>query len=611
MHLDTVGMGSSARRRRAGSVVLLPVLVLSFVLAGCSGEGPVDAGPAFVEDAGPPPEPTADQKKALSNALHKAHMESKKDPTECRDCHRIEGTSRKAPFRCGECHEDHLFHVHAKMNEEPSLQCLTCHDFLAENPDRWACGRCHVAEQADPALRKKYPTAPLIEVHGKEECKKCHVPHENPPTRSASCTECHEHEKDTSIHHAKGLAVPAQCDECHLPHKKAEAVLTPVNRCIECHEKPETGDKIVTRAALFKGHDRCLTCHKPHNSNVIAKDCKACHEGMVIVGAEVKEHQSCRNCHSPHRKGAPASGSCLECHKREFNDHPAAKGAPKQATCVACHDIHPDAGVPVPGLAILKPAGPLASTVQRCVSCHDKAKSNTDFHEGTPCEACHAPHAFDLEKKGADFCQSCHGATKKPPVQTIPWAKQEPSKNLGPLVRLAKPPTTVKVGKGHETCADCHTKASHTPKTVADCGSCHEHEPVKKSLLKGHDTCTDCHKPHDGVVFKKCVDCHEKKLTSIHSKAKETQDCQKCHRPHGPKGPAEPKPCLECHDKPLPLLHSVKDHQDCKDCHAFHAVKTSTERAQCLGACHKEQVKHEPTATTCTGCHLFKNANKK
>lgn len=585
-------------------------LSLAFALVACSGAGPVDAGAGAPADAGSAPEPTADQKKALASALHRAHMEAKDEPTACRDCHRIEGPSRKAPYRCGECHDDKLVHVHARLAAEPSLQCLTCHDFLAEDPDRrWACQSCHVTGQADPGLLAKYPSSPLIEVHGKEKCEKCHVPHEDPAVKPASCLECHEELQ--SVHHAKGLSDPAQCDECHRPHEKASAVQAPTDRCIECHEKPETGDQIVTRAALFKGHDRCVTCHRPHDSTAVAKDCRACHERMVVVGAEAKDHQSCRNCHSPHRAGAPAGGSCVGCHRRSLSDHPAAKGAPKQDTCVACHDVHPDAGVPGAGLptSVLKPAGRLADSMRRCESCHDKARTDTSFHDGTPCAACHVPHTFDLEKRGAEQCVSCHSAAFRPPAQTVPWARKEPKKNLGPLVRLARPPTVVKVVKGHEKCADCHTGSAHTPnEALAACGSCHEHEPVAKSLVKGHEKCADCHKPHDGVLLKSCVDCHEEQKLGLH--AKETRDCDKCHRAHGPKGRAEPVACLECHDKPLPLLHAVKDHRECKTCHAFHDAATRSTRAQCLGACHEEHVNHEPGATTCTGCHLFRKEGK-
>lgn len=539
-------------------------------------------------------------------------MEAEEEPTECKDCHAIEGATRKENYRCVTCHEENAVHAHAKLDQEPSLQCLTCHDFLTERVEPWGCPACHVAARADATLREKFPKAGLVEVHGKEECEKCHAPHDTPSIKPGPCLECHE--KLESPHHAKGLPDPEQCMECHQRHDKASVVLEPVDQCVACHEKPETADVVVTRAATFKGHDRCVTCHKSHQTTQVAKDCRTCHENMVVAGAEVKDHQSCTSCHSPHRKGAPAGGSCVECHDKKRNDHPAAEGAPKQATCVACHVVHPDAGVPAPGLPVkvLKPDRQ-AQLIRRCESCHDEAKSDTDYHDGTPCAACHVPHTFALEKRaGPEFCLSCHGTQgtgRKPPAQTIPYADKAPPKTLGPLVRITKDVTQVKVVKGHDTCADCHTKSSHQPNAaLADCVSCHEHEPVAKSPVKGHEKCADCHKPHDGAVVKKCVECHEENRTGVH--AKDAGKCEKCHRPHGPKGPEKPVPCLECHDKPLPGLHSVKEHTECEKCHAFHDQAPRSERAECLGACHKEHVNHEPTATTCAACHLFGKAQK-
>ncbi|MCB9653414.1 MAG: hypothetical protein H6729_04680 [Deltaproteobacteria bacterium] len=516
-----------------------------------------------------PREPTPEQKKALANALHKAHMEAEKDPTECRDCHRIEGEARpSATHRCLGCHEDQATEVHRKLKNAQGLECLACHNFTAEKVDAWACATCHVKKSLDPKLSQQF-SAKLIEIHGDEACSTCHAPHAEPSLKPGKCLECHE--KQSSRHHEKALKDPEQCLECHKSHEPAASVLKPTNQCRTCHADD------APRRVLFKGHDDCTTCHRPHD-NTIARDCRSCHKDKVVADEPIEDHRACLNCHKPHARRSVARKTCVGCHQKTLVAHPAddAKG-----TCVGCHSMHKDG-------AVHRTVG-----VEACHMCHEKATTDASFHGGALCANCHKPHDFDLKGRAQDasFCRTCH-------LEGAPHAR-------GKDVHAAKSSSdakAIRVVHGHDACEKCHVQTAHTPtEGLAACGSCHDAEQA--SLVKGHEKCLECHEPHRGSVKQTCLECHTDRKKGVH--ANEVADCQTCHRPHGPGGTATPLACVSCHDRPLPLLHQIEKHRECTTCHVFHGDRPKIARATCLESCHKDLSLHEPKAKTCTGCHPF------
>ncbi|MBK8010924.1 MAG: hypothetical protein IPK13_06210 [Deltaproteobacteria bacterium] len=545
-------------------------------LAACAPDPP--SPPAKVERREKatvlPREPTPEQKKALANELHKAHMEAEKDPTECRDCHRIEGEARpSAPHRCLGCHEDQATEVHAKLKSAEGLECLACHNFTAEKVDAWACATCHVKKSLDPKLSQKF-SAKLIEIHGDEACSTCHAPHAEPSLKPGQCLECHE--TQSSRHHAKALKDPDQCLECHKSHEPAASVLNPTNRCRSCHADDRP------RRALFKGHDDCTSCHRPHDS-AIARDCRSCHKDKVVDGEPIEDHRACLNCHNPHARQGAARKTCIGCHQRTLVAHPADEG---KGACVGCHPMHEEK--------------PLRRTVAvaACHTCHEKASTDAAFHGGALCTSCHKPHDFDLKGQVQErFCRTCHfDGTSKPEGSKA--HRIETAKDAA-MPLEAKP---ILVVHGHEACEKCHTQAAHVPtEGLATCGSCHEAEQA--SLVEGHDKCLECHEPHRGAVKETCLGCHTDRKKGVH--ANEVADCGKCHRPHGPGGTSTPLACVSCHDKALPLLHRVEQHRECIQCHVFHGDRPKIARATCLESCHSELSLHEPKAKTCTGCHPF------
>ena len=539
--------------------------------------------------------PTPRQEKALANPLHKAHMEAEEEPTECRDCHRIQGEdapTKIVKHRCLSCHEDQRSALHANVANGAARECLSCHEFFESTADPWACTACHEPQSVPTAdhrpatdgdqtvsgkarrsvLTELFGAAPPVRVHEKD-CKACHVPHGKEALAPTSCLECHE---DQTAKHAsadpkglKSLAEPDQCMECHGGHVPATAARA---ECASCHKKT------IASTALFEGHGECVECHQPHGK-VSKKSCTSCHSEQQTIAADLHpEHAKCLNCHEPHTVHASARQNCAKCHEDQAvlaKTHPPDE---KKGVCVGCHPQHP-----------LNDRLTLATT---CSSCHEEAKSDDALHAGATCKSCHLPHAFGLKTKGVALCADCH---------------------LGDLPRHPKPEVAKAVfpTDGHEQCSDCHEKVNHAPTpsmkiAQTSCGRCHE--PQRSRVSKDHSRCLDCHTPHEGRIWQDCLACHDDKAKLGRHKPNR-QDCEGCHSIHASPQQEAP-PCVSCHEPPLPLMHQNEGHTTCADCHTFHQETKGGDRMSCLDSCHKELRDHEPAAKRCIGCHPFVNDAK-
>ena len=561
------------------------------LVAGCGPQAqtPVPVTPEPI-DAGARA-PTAKQKQALANPLHRAHLDAE-DPSACRDCHRIRGPKPVASVikhRCLACHEDYRSALHANSANDLAKECLSCHEFLAAEVDPWSCGDCHRAAsgQGPPSALNGHTrratvealvdTAPAVAVHEKD-CDSCHAPHGDRPVAPKSCLSCHE--KKSARHDSVGrssgpsaapnsrasLPEPQQCLECHGGHQPAA---TAGARCAKCH------DQSGFNSALFKGHEACTECHQPH-STPTKKRCETCHNDQITVGARhYADHQTCLNCHRPHTVVSSARNRCGRCHedvsKSALGSHPTDKS---KGPCVGCHPQHPVEGVLTKATA--------------CSRCHDLATDDVQLHSGVACKSCHVPHDFDLKKAGSTLCGSCH-------VGSAP-AHPRPG-----------PAKTVKPVNGHDRCSDCHEQANHFPERVRkDCGRCHEDQ--RRWVSTSHVDCASCHAPHDGVLRKGCADCHQTQVTTGQHRLN-AKDCATCHSIHA-KSPRRPKACTSCHKPPLPLLHQSRGHGSCSSCHSFHGQAARSDRKSCLTSCHQNLVNHEPEAPQCIGCHPFQAAPK-
>ncbi|MBI4511438.1 MAG: hypothetical protein HY698_17530 [Deltaproteobacteria bacterium] len=489
--------------------------------------------------------------KVLRSDGHKVHVFGL-EPVACKKCHDLKAGTFQAPSekQCLECHPENPVTVHASPKAKEKSDCADCHSFVVGNAGEspWSCQHCHEKEQGEKAA---------IVVHGKEQCGKCHRPHGEPALAPRDCVECH---KDEAARHGRRTQAGAKtCLDCHDPHDKAGQA---DGRCMSCHqEKTPT----VPATAVQPGkHEKCTGCHKPHQfTAAAARDCRSCHDDRRVVGEEkVAEHRACDGCHEPHAPLADMLGSCAKCHQKLAPSHPRDE---KRGTCLGCHDVHPKTNVPtVAGVHVIG--------VAACSRCHEKATSDTAFHNaGVRCSECHAPHKF----KDPRECGECHEKH---------------------AARTAAMPSG-----GHRDCTKCHKEPHRPLGGVPTCRDCHEE--VAHSAPKGHDECTKCHTPHDPARSKMsaCANCHKDRATKLHGAVE--GGCSSCHKPHGPLAGA-PRACTSCHEPGrLPLLHAVKDHRKCGTCHGAHE-SPKRDRATCA-SCHKEQARHEPNAEACTGCHAF------
>jgi len=530
-------------------------LLLWLGIAACGGDGPKVA-----ELKGAPTEDLPEQfDKAFANALHRVHLDAS-PPASCTDCHRIEDEQLLPSMRgrCEACHEGKSNPVHEKITPVHGRECLTCHDFVGDFSGPWRCADCHVV--ADPPRVDQAPVT--ISVHSKEACAACHEGHAN-VAFSVQCLECHE---DVRLVHQKKDPPRGNeaCLECHGGHTPAARA---TETCAKCHEQT------VSSHTLFKGHDDCGRCHSPHPEKGSKRHrplrvCTSCHDVKTMAAAVAKEHADCGSCHAPHSVLGSARRSCARCHDKVEVTH----GDEEAASCVGCHPPHE-------GTA--EPQGP-----KPCSACHEEATHDRAWHAGRQCQACHEPHRFRLEG-GPAVCGRCHEVEAKAKLRA-PGGREEP------------------ITAAHRDCTQCHLKAAHAPRaTPAGCtdGGCHADV---RGTSKGHAECLECHQPHSGAVFEQCGGCHGERLTGKHEDA--AKACADCHQPHGPAkvaGAPQPKACVDCHDQPLPGLHKVAKHSACRDCHVFHGAKRVMSRSTCVGACHANEMQHEPEAVSCVGCHPF------
>lgn len=459
------------------------------------------------------------------------------------------------------------------------IDCTSCHDVQREgftNPGTAVCKSCHAKETGmlhrggsgsdatgcltchafapdRPAATcischaQPHGASPAVVQHADVDCTKCHHVHESPSIMPADCAGCHD-ERATGHPAHEGSA---GCRDCHQVHRPAAFAVT---QCSSCHSQP-AGPRPA-------GHASCTGCHQPHDFTANgASVCVGCHgEKPTLAAAAAPAHGICTNCHTPHDPAAAAS-ACARCHADIQVDHG------KQGACVGCHAPHPPQGDFSGEVALSTP----------CTTCHTKiAAFDTGAHAGgVACQACHKPHAFAQHDPRA-VCVTCH----------------------------ASETSLAATNEGHRDCAACHGGSlAHAPERPPACGTCHAAELA--SAPAGHRRCEGCHDPHAGLPASACNTCHQAESAGIHGSV--PGGCVTCHRPHGPQGVATTPACTTCHGaKDLPGLHAVAGHGVCSSCHVAPHEPPRSDRATCTSGCHADRRDHQPLATVCTGCHVFR-----
>ncbi len=604
-------------KRVAFLIVLALVAVVTGVLFWAYPRTAPQAPTAFVP---------ADWSVARKSPMHAAHVDKQK--IECTKCHKNGFQESPGTTDCGSCHEANAKRSHLGNKANPTT-CLTCHVFAAGASPK-PCAECHTSGTPGP---KGQPLA--SHTVDRATCTSCHGLHGEPRLHvdtQSTCTSCHAEVRathgqlqiaasdagttdsgpsvrgshDSGVDGSASAKAIAMCTSCHAPHAaKGAASATcagchstkkarPHEACVTCHE-PHLATVAATKSCPSchtakrpsAGHTSCTSCHAPHSGARASGTCASCHQGVkALAAATVPAHDACGNCHEPHtttRTGAAspsASLACAKCHANVHPSHPTLKGG----ACTSCHTPHPKT--------------PQIATT--CSSCHTKARDDRAFHasagvhaspaKGVVCTSCHRPHQFVLSGPagGPTLCAQCHATEAK-------------------IART-----------GHSACASCHG-ATHTPSPKPGCRGCHAAEA--NSAHAGHSACTSCHDAHSGSLAKvtaatstpntgranaTCPTCHAAKSRTLHGTLPGA-GCATCHRAHGPQGVATPPSCTSCHTPAkLPGLHAVGAHASkCASCHTAHAPPHA-DRATCTTSCHENRRTHQPEATLCTGCHVFR-----
>ncbi|MCX8007441.1 MAG: hypothetical protein N3B11_04910 [Coriobacteriia bacterium] len=400
-------------------------------------------------------------------------------------------------------------------------------------------------------------------------------------------------------------------------------------------------------------------------------DCSACHVATPHQdGKTVRPSmQTCFSCHGLQHgpTGLIASGTCRDCHTKDFELKPATHtkdwkrkphadaARPNVNGCLMCHEsakdcdrCHADEAPQVPRMPSVylrsvpvKPDEPSVLidvdepvTVGQCVFCH------ADINGIAPGRII---FTHDTHLKRAYKCASCHPRFPHQPQGTLRNTMQDCYRCHG-LVHSARGEVAP------EKCEACHPKefklvpANHTKQFLSGGHKDRARsEPTYCSMCHKSTACVKCHnggvKMADGRTSAKVVPADHRKTQwradhggrylaqeGLCAVCHDSPSCAKCHQTsmphpanwlaaHSKRDGALGKDCKVCH----------KDRKTCQECH--HAAVRSTElvAANCV-KCHPEmdtkpatKIKNAPLAEhavhfevakkkgkpyTCSECHV-------
>jgi hypothetical protein len=507
----------------------------------------------------------------------------------------------------------------------------TIKEYIQSSPDY--CARCH-PEQA----KSTRPAG-----HESFSCQQCHTvptdgiaalvrsvfdvratlaPHASVP--SASCDECHLHEKIGELAmRAPGHSVHAHqekvghCSVCH--GENAHGGLEPALSCMKCHgdiaietDRVDYDDCVNCHAfsgrpnsspmvqvidatasdgsftvdeSLVHGAADCGVCHSPHIKGGTAKVvCTLCHRGPIAASVEdlPPRHQKCLSCHQPHQPRSELEFLCLSCHPRPrvggTMEATRSRGEGPEGPVVP--DAGPEAGSTS---SAGNPTAMVSPSEHSIVAVHPHEKIGTSAaldipHQGK-CASCHTPHFFVGQWTAS--CESCH----------------EEQQDEIALLR----------SDTHSTCIGCHEP--HSPKpTGATCRGCHPNPaqgasdgPVR------HRDCLSCHKAHGArpAFSTTCNTCHADLARGRGKAVGEHRQCETCHSPHGAPAVSTPGSCRRCHEEQVRRVATSKQepHQRCGSCHKGHAFSGVIARVECA-RCHDQMAASTAVHTgACVTCH--------
>ncbi len=223
-----------------------------------------------------------------------------------------------------------------------------------------------------------------------------------PVLSNADCAKCHTAAPDAIAANGGAHKTQVSCQDCHAGHPPTVKKIIPacsqchsdkphykLTGCVRCHNNPHT-PKIIKLANNIT--DECLTCHtqqivklKQVKSKHSSLSCSFCHNmhGKIPLCTQChKPHSTdmvagdCKRCHQAHMPTAvtypsdTANKMCASCHKKAFEMHSQTDTKHKGVNCVTCHkDKH--------------------KTIPTCQSCHGTPHPARMLARFTKCADCH------------------------------------------------------------------------------------------------------------------------------------------------------------------------------------------------------------------------------
>jgi len=238
-------------------------------------------------------------------------------------------------------------------------------------------------------------------VHGKQNCVGCHTNitkkyHQEQPTISVSCVECHEEKWEAQQKQAE-----LDGGEGTLKYKRLGVVMEQQidSYMHSVHAQPSRKDQSRTNAT-------CHDCHDPHNIGTVGSEtraehrlknpevCGKCHEeqkkeyltsvhGQEVVNNRNADAAVCSDCHTTHKIDSPEldstklaiTQSCGSCHEeslktymQSYHGQVNTLGYTNTAKCYDCHGSHGLKKVDDPSSKMH-----LDNRLESCQSCHEDA----------------------------------------------------------------------------------------------------------------------------------------------------------------------------------------------------------------------------------------------
>lgn len=427
-------------------------------------------------------------------------------------------------LECAACHKPEFIKVKKSQRKEFSyldldIDCRICHEDYHQHTLSANCSSCHNFDAFKPAplFDHKKTKYPLLGIHAKIDCDKCHkIEMQNEKkfqhfagVQFNSCTNCH---KDP--HSNKFGQI---CQKCHtvesfhniiglntFDHGKTNYPLTGKHvsvNCVSCHKGNYT---------LPIKHDRCTDCHTDYHKGQFAKngvspDCAECHntEGYIKPLYTVERHNKTNFI----LDGKHQSALCGTCHKKDVEWDFVKMGK----TCNDCHaDYHK-------GQFVKGGVSPGCKECHNTIAFSDAIYSidkhnTTNFplegaHLATPCLSCHKSGKEWQFKEIGKFCVDCHTNIHKNLIDNKYYPNQD--------------------------CKRCHNVSTWHEVNF-------DHSLTNFPLLGKHNNiaCKDCHlfKKNDGTINQKfsgvsdnCLTCHK----DVHNHQFDDNDVSPCGRCHG------------------------------------------------------------------------------